>query len=85
MSVCDDFYNLWTRHVKVISPGSSRAVQISMNLSILEEWIGDMQLPRGVGSHFAPVKDLLNWLQVGSSLWPVLHYANFSSVPIFDH
>lgn len=42
----------------------SRAVQISMNLSVLEEWIGEMQLPRGVGSHFAPVKDLLTWLQV---------------------
>lgn len=23
-----------------------------------------MDLPRGVGAHFAPVRDLLNWLQV---------------------
>jgi len=46
----------------------SRAMQISMNLSILEEWIGEMQLPRGVGLHFAPVKDLLTWLQSLSSI-----------------
>ena len=44
----------------------SRAVQISMNVSALEEWIGNMELPRGIGSHFAPVKDLLNWLQVSN-------------------
>lgn len=36
-----------------------------MNLSILEEWVGSMGLPRGVQYHFAPVRDLLNWLQVG--------------------
>lgn len=38
-----------------------------MNLSVLEEWIGEMQLPRGIGSHFAPVKDLLTWLQVADA------------------
>lgn len=42
----------------------SRAVQISVNLGILEEWVTQMGLPRGVQSHFAPVRDLLNWLQV---------------------
>ena len=42
----------------------SRAVQISMNISVIEEWIDSMDLPKGVGAHFAPVKDLLNWLQV---------------------
>lgn len=42
----------------------SRAVQISMNISVIEEWIDNMDLPKGVGAHFAPVKDLLNWLQV---------------------
>ena len=46
----------------------SRAVQINMNLSVLEEWIGKMGLPRGIGSHFAPVRDLLNWLQVSSPI-----------------
>ncbi|KAH9947151.1 DIL domain-containing protein [Amylocystis lapponica] len=46
----------------------SRAVQISMNLSVLEEWVGEMQLPRGVVSHFAPVRDLLTWLQGLSSI-----------------
>lgn len=35
-----------------------------MNVSILEEWVGKMGLPRGVQSHLAPVRDLLNWLQV---------------------
>jgi hypothetical protein len=35
-----------------------------MNVSVLEEWVGQMGLPRGVQSHFAPVRDLLNWLQV---------------------
>src|ERR1700729_899760 len=42
----------------------SRAVQINMNLSVLEEWVGQMGLPRGVQSHLIPVRDLLNWLQV---------------------
>ena len=35
-----------------------------MNVSVLEEWVGEMGLPRGVQSHFAPARDLLNWLQV---------------------
>lgn len=44
----------------------SRAVQISMNVSVIEEWIGNMELPKNVGSHFGPVHDLLMWLQVRS-------------------
>jgi len=35
-----------------------------MNLAVLEEWIEKMELPPGVQSHFLPVRDLLNWLQV---------------------
>ena len=35
-----------------------------MNLGVIEEWIGNMELPKNIGSHFAPVHDLLNWLQV---------------------
>lgn len=35
-----------------------------MNLGVLEEWIEISNLPRGVISHLAPVRDLLNWLQV---------------------
>ncbi|KAF8610615.1 hypothetical protein BDV93DRAFT_463648 [Ceratobasidium sp. AG-I] len=47
----------------------SRAVQISMNISVVEEWaITDAGLPRGVVSHFAPVKELLRWLQLLSSI-----------------
>ncbi|KAI0931856.1 hypothetical protein AcW1_000858 [Taiwanofungus camphoratus] len=64
-TACETFNRVLTRKKYLCR---SRAVQISMNLSILEEWIGEMQLPRGVGSHFAPVKDLLNWLQCLSSI-----------------
>ncbi|KAI0053337.1 hypothetical protein FA95DRAFT_1579463 [Auriscalpium vulgare] len=46
----------------------SRAVQIGMNLSALEEWVESVNLPRGVISHLAPVKDLLAWLQCLSSI-----------------
>ncbi len=35
-----------------------------MNLSSIEEWVGQMSLPRGVQTHFTPVRELLNWLQV---------------------
>ena len=46
------------------SVSRSRAIQISMNLTAIEEWIEEMGLPAGVQVHFAPVRDLLNWLQV---------------------
>ncbi|KAF8640500.1 hypothetical protein AX17_000162 [Amanita inopinata Kibby_2008] len=46
----------------------SRAIQISKNLAILEDWIDQMGLPQGVQSHFAPVHDLLGWLQKLSSI-----------------
>lgn len=42
----------------------SRAMQISLNLSVLEEWIGSVGLPSGVVGHFAGVRELLSWLQV---------------------
>jgi len=42
----------------------SRAVQIGMNLSALEEWVETANLPRSVLSHLTPLRDLLNWLQV---------------------
>lgn len=41
-----------------------------MNVSVLEEWVGKMGLPRGVQSHFTPVRDLLNWLQVRNTVHP---------------
>ncbi|KAF9244617.1 DIL domain-containing protein [Melanogaster broomeanus] len=46
----------------------SRAIQVGMNLTVLEEWIDDMGLPRGIASHFSPVRDLLTWLQRLSSI-----------------
>lgn len=42
----------------------SRALQIGMNLSVLEEWIRDTGLPRAVESHFTPVREMVHWLQV---------------------
>ena len=55
---------------------SSKAVQINMNLSVLEEWVGQMGLPRGVQSHLTPVRDLLSWLQVFTSLDNVFSSVN---------
>ncbi|KAI0721376.1 DIL domain-containing protein [Cerioporus squamosus] len=46
----------------------SRAVQISANLGVIEEWITNMELPKNIGSHLAPVHDLLMWLQTLSSI-----------------
>ena len=45
--------------------GRSRAIQIGMNLSVLEEWVVNSGLPHGVEGHFAPVRELVHWLQVG--------------------
>ncbi|KAH9846836.1 DIL domain-containing protein [Lenzites betulinus] len=64
-TACEIFNRVLTRKKYLCR---SRAVQIGMNLGVLEEWISSMELPRGVGSHFAPVHDLLNWLQCLSSI-----------------
>lgn len=59
-------YEFW-HHVQIRSDCSrSRANRVGLNLSVLEEWIDDMGLPRGIVSHFSPVRDLLLWLQVDS-------------------
>lgn len=42
----------------------ARALQISLNLSVIEEWVLEVGLPRGVAVHFQPVRELLTWLQV---------------------
>lgn len=39
-------------------------MQINMTLRALEDWIAEAGLPAGIQSHFAPVRDLLNWVQV---------------------
>ncbi|KAM6498026.1 DIL domain containing protein [Amanita muscaria] len=46
----------------------SRAVQIGLNVSMLEDWIDEMGLPPGVQSHLTPVRHLLTWLQNLSSI-----------------
>ncbi|EIW86798.1 hypothetical protein CONPUDRAFT_161452 [Coniophora puteana RWD-64-598 SS2] len=51
----------------------SRAVQINMNLSVLEEWIDDVGLHKGIASHFAPLRELLSWLQCLSSITDFLN------------
>lgn len=33
-------------------------------MAVLEEWVDEMGVPPGVLSHFAPVRDLLSWVQV---------------------
>ncbi|KIO34738.1 hypothetical protein M407DRAFT_3358 [Tulasnella calospora MUT 4182] len=41
----------------------SRAMQVGMNVGVLEEWVARIGLPRGISSHFTPVRQLLSWLQ----------------------
>ncbi|KAI0320337.1 DIL domain-containing protein, partial [Amylostereum chailletii] len=62
---CEIFNRVLTRKKYLCR---SRAVQIGMNLGALEEWVESANLPRGVISHLAPVRDLLNWLQCSSSI-----------------
>ena len=50
-----------------------------MNLSVLEEWVETANLPRGVLSHLAPVRDLLNWLQVRCTVRPSVATLNATS------
>ncbi|KAF9496117.1 hypothetical protein BDN71DRAFT_1446529 [Pleurotus eryngii] len=68
---CEVFNRILTRKKYICR---SRATQIAMNLSVLEDWVDAMGLPRGVRSHFASVRDLLQWLQCLSSItdFPVL-------------
>ncbi|KAF7965893.1 hypothetical protein HWV62_40993 [Athelia sp. TMB] len=60
-TACEIFNRILTRKKYLCR---SKAVQVSMNLSVLEEWVGQMGLPRGVQSHLSPVRDLLQWLQM---------------------
>ncbi|KAJ7783698.1 DIL domain-containing protein [Mycena maculata] len=62
---CEIFNRILTRKKYLCR---SRAVQIGVNISALEEWVGQMGLPKGVQSHFNPVRDLVNWLQCLSSI-----------------
>ncbi|PPQ92673.1 hypothetical protein CVT25_013980 [Psilocybe cyanescens] len=64
-TACEIFNRIITRKKYICR---SRAVQISMNLTVIEEWIEEMGIPPGIQIHFAPVRDLLNWLQRLSSI-----------------
>ncbi|KAG8984303.1 hypothetical protein FRB90_005414 [Tulasnella sp. 427] len=43
----------------------SRAMQVGLNVGVLEEWVARIGLPKGICNHFTPVRQLLSWLQVG--------------------
>ncbi|PPQ62739.1 hypothetical protein CVT24_000433 [Panaeolus cyanescens] len=62
---CEIFNRVITRKKYICR---SRAVQISMNLTVIEDWIQEMQIPTGIQLHLSPVKDLLSWLQHLSSI-----------------
>ncbi|KIJ45525.1 hypothetical protein M422DRAFT_67024 [Sphaerobolus stellatus SS14] len=64
-SSCELFNRILTRKKYICR---SRAVQIGMNVSVLEEWVVSSGLPHGVESHFTPVRELLHWLQCLSSI-----------------
>ncbi|KAG8858754.1 hypothetical protein FRB96_004891 [Tulasnella sp. 330] len=51
----------------------SRAIQIGMNVGLMEEWVAQIGLPKGVTSHFAGVRQLLTWLQCLSSITDFPH------------
>ena len=61
---CETFNRILTRKKYLCR---SRAVQIGLNISVLEEWVGSVGLPSGVCAHFQSVRELLTWLQVGES------------------
>lgn len=42
----------------------SKAMQIGMNISVMEEWVTSVGLPASVSSHFQTLRELLIWLQV---------------------
>ena len=52
-----------------------------MNLSVLEEWIETANLSRGILSHLAPVRDLLNWLQVRCSIRSCRRFIVLNATP----
>ena len=60
---CEVFNRIITRKKYLCR---SRALQIGLNISVLEEWTGSVGLPSGVCSHFQTVRELLIWLQVGT-------------------
>ncbi|KAF7728487.1 hypothetical protein EC973_006040 [Apophysomyces ossiformis] len=46
----------------------SKALQVRMNISVLEEWIQQHHLPTDLNTHFQPLKQLLQFLQCVSQL-----------------
>lgn len=50
---CEVFNRMLTRKKYLCR---SRAIQIGLNIGVLEEWVGSVGLPSGVIAHFTAVK-----------------------------
>ncbi|KAG0152460.1 hypothetical protein CROQUDRAFT_667314 [Cronartium quercuum f. sp. fusiforme G11] len=62
---CELFNRIITRRKYLCR---SRAIQIRINLLVLEDWARDNRLPSNlVGTHFKPIHELLHWLQTLSA------------------
>lgn len=60
----------------------SKALQIRMNLSVIEEWMRDSQLPSNLSSYFNPLVQLLQLLQCVSGLNELMLFIN--TIRTFD-
>ncbi|KAI9487660.1 MAG: DIL domain-containing protein [Benjaminiella poitrasii] len=60
----------------------SRAIQIRMNLTVIEEWIREHQLPMALAAYFKPVIQLVQLLQCVSQLTELIDF--ISTVKTFD-
>ncbi|KAL7319880.1 hypothetical protein PS15m_002965 [Mucor circinelloides] len=60
----------------------SRALQIRMNLTVIEEWVREHHLPTSLGAYFNPVIQLVQLLQCVSQLTDLMDFIN--TVKSFD-
>lgn len=54
----------------------SRALQIRMNLTVIEEWVREHHLPTTLGAYFNPVVQLVQLLQCVSQLTDLMDFIN---------
>lgn len=60
----------------------SKALQIRMNLTVIEEWVREHHLPSNLGAYFNPVVQLVQLLQCVSQLTDLMDF--ISTVKSFD-
>ncbi|OAD02826.1 hypothetical protein MUCCIDRAFT_73357 [Mucor lusitanicus CBS 277.49] len=60
----------------------SRALQIRMNLTVIEEWVREHHLPTSLGAYFNPVIQLVQLLQCVSQLTDLMDFIH--TVKAFD-